>query len=284
MGTFLICSKRGRASPGNLAPSKSLIASLLLALCATPLLAQSPIAWPKGKIAAVVLTYDDALNSQLDVAIPQLDAAGFKGTFFLDGDLAPADMLRWRKAQSAGHELGNHSLFHPCPRSLLPDRKNYLTENYDVDRMLGEIAAMNNVLFGIDGASGRTYSVPCSQMLVGGGTDYTDALRKSGLAKYARTGGDQYKSVITDFKRLDVFQVPSWGPVDKPGANQLIAYATRVRDARGLGVLQFHGVGGDYLEVSGQAHQQLVDWLRKHPDIWIARFDEVMDYVSAHSR
>jgi hypothetical protein len=166
---------------------------------------------------------------------------------------------------------------------MLPDRKNYLTENYDADRMLGEIAAMNNVLFGIDGARSRTYSVPCSQMRVGG-EDYTDALRKSGLVKYARTGGDQYNSVLTDPARLDVFQVPSWGPVDKPGGKQLVAYGERVRQAQGLGVLQFHGTGGDYLEVSAEAHQELIDWLRKHPEIWVATFQQVMDYVSAHSR
>ena len=256
------------------------LAVLLVALCSQ---AQAQFAWPKGKVAALALTYDDALHSQLDHAIPQLDAAGFKGTFFLDGDITPADMLRWRKAQRSGHELGNHSLFHPCPRAMLPDRKNYFTDNYDVDRMLGEIAAMNNVLFGIDGASTRTYSVPCSQMLVGG-VDYTGALRKSGLVKYVRTGGDQYKSVITNFATLDSFQVPSYGPVDKPDGKQLVAYAERVRDAKGLGVLQFHGTGGDYLEVTAQAHQQLLDWLRKHPEVWVAPFQEVMDYVSAHTR
>ena len=86
-------------------------------------------------------------------------------------------------------------------RAMLPDRKNYLTDNYDADRMLGEIAVMNNVLFGIDGSNSRTYSVPCSQMRVGE-IDYTDALRRSGLVKYARTGGDAYKSVITDYSRL----------------------------------------------------------------------------------
>ena len=192
-------------------------------------------------------------------------------------------MLRWRKVQLTGHELGNHSLFHPCPRAMLPDRKNYLTENYDVDRMLGEIGVMNNVLFGIDGASKRTYSVPCSQMLVGG-VDYTDALRRSGLVKYVRTGGDQYKSVITDPRTLDLFRVPSWGPVDKPDGKQLIAYAERVREAKGLGVLQFHGTGSDYLEVTAEAPQQLIDWLRKHPDVWVATFQDVMDYVSAHTR
>ncbi len=244
--------------------------------------ARAQMAWPDGKVAAVVLTYDDALHSQLDYAVPQLDAAGFKGTFFLDSDITTADILRWRTVQRSGHELGNHTLFHPCPRAMLPGHKNYFTENYDVDRMLGEIAAMNNLLFGIDGVSSRTYSVPCSQMWVGG-VDYTDALRKSGLVKFARTGGDQYKSVITNFAKLDRFQVPSYGPVDSPSGEQLVAYAERVRAAKGLGVLQFHGTGGDYLEVSAKAHQQLLEWLRNHPEIWVATFQEVMDYVSAHT-
>ena len=262
-------------------PIRTAFVAILWAVFSSQTHAQ--ISWPDGKVAAVVLTYDDALRSQLDIAIPQLDAAKFKGTFFLDSDITPADMLRWRKAQRTGHELGNHSLFHPCPRAMLPDRRNYLTENYDTDRMLDEIRVMNNVLSGIDGASTRTYSVPCSQMLVGG-VDYTDALRRSGLVKYVRTGGDAFKSVITDTRALDVFQVPSYGPVDKPDGKTLIAYAERVRAAKGLGVLQFHGTGGDYLEVSAEAHQQLLDWLSKHPEVWVATFQQVMDYVSARSR
>ena len=36
-----------------------------------------------GKQAAIVLTYDDALNVHLDNAIPLLDTLGFKGTFYL---------------------------------------------------------------------------------------------------------------------------------------------------------------------------------------------------------
>jgi peptidoglycan/xylan/chitin deacetylase (PgdA/CDA1 family) len=189
--------------------TRMLLAAILLVSAAGQ--TQAQFAWPKGKVAALALTYDDALHSQLEVAIPQLDAAGFKGTFFLDGDITPADMLRWRMVQRAGHELGNHTLFHPCPRAMLPDRNNYFTENYDGDRLLAEIGVMNNVLFGIDGQGKRTYSVPCSQMLLGDGP-YTEALRRSGLVKYVRTGGDQYKSVVTDFANLDVFQVPSYGP------------------------------------------------------------------------
>lgn len=64
--------------------------------------------WPDGKRAAVALTYDDALVSQLDMAVPALDAAGFKGTFFLIGSkIAPEQIARWRSAAAEGHELGN---------------------------------------------------------------------------------------------------------------------------------------------------------------------------------
>jgi hypothetical protein len=149
--------------------------------------------------------------------------------------------------------------------------------------MLGEIAVMNDVLFGIDGQRSRTYSVPCSQMLVGG-VDYTDALRDGRLVKYVRTGGDAWRSVVTDAAQLDFYQVPSYGPVDQPDGATLIAYVERVRAARGLGVLQFHGTGGDYLQVSADAHQALVDHLRRHRDVWVAPFREVMDYVATRPR
>jgi peptidoglycan-N-acetylglucosamine deacetylase len=149
--------------------------------------------------------------------------------------------------------------------------------------MLDEIAAMNVTLSAIDGLESRTYSVPCSQMMVGG-ADYTGALRESRLVKYARTGGDAWKSIVAEPASLDLLQVPSYGPVDKPGAAELIAYVERVRTARGLGVLQFHGVGGDYLEVSAEAHAALLEHLRKSPDVWVGTFHEVLDYVATHSR
>lgn len=57
------------------------IITLLLCLCSLAASAQS---WNKRK-AAVVLTYDDALNVHLDNAIPALDSLDLKGTFFLIG-------------------------------------------------------------------------------------------------------------------------------------------------------------------------------------------------------
>lgn len=239
--------------------------------------------WPAGKRAAIVLTYDDALTSQLEIAIPQLNEARLKGTFFLDGDITPKQMIAWRAVARDGHELGNHSVFHPCPRAFFEDREHYATENYDPRTMLAEISVMNNVLFGIDGKDVRTYAYPCSQHIVGG-ADYTEALRRSATIRYARTGGDPYTAVVSEPRRLDEYRVPSWGFVDKPDGAQLIAFVKRVQENRGLGVLQFHGVGGDYLEVSAQAHRELLRYLTEHPDIWVDTFQTVVGHVVATRR
>jgi len=257
------------------------IACLAVFLSSQAFAAPKAMVWPEGKHAAIVLTYDDALHSQLDVAVPQLNAAHMKGTFFLDGDITPNDMRRWRKVTQAGHELGNHSVNHPCPRGMLPTQTQYVSDNYTPKSMTSEIAVMNNVLFGIDGKERHNLAYPCSQTLAGG-IDYVDTLHQAGLVTYARTGGDPYNSVVTDFTTLNPFRVPSNGPVDHPDGATLIAYVERVKTAGGLGVLQFHGVGGDYLDVSSEAHQALVTYLQAHPDIWVATFDEVMDYVTAH--
>jgi len=241
----------------------------------------STFAWPNGKRAAIVLTYDDGIQSHLNIAIPQLDEAHLKGTFFIKADnLTPKDMLRWRAAARAGHELGNHSLYHPCPRSILPQER-YASDNYTPENMVLEIGIMNDILFGIDGQETRTYDYPCAQWIVGG-VDFTEALRRSGLVKYARDGGDQYKSVVTDFSKIDPLHIPSWGFLDHPPGSQLIAYAKRVEDAGGLGVYMFHGVGGDYLEVTADAHRELLAYLQQHPEIWVGTFQEVLDYVMSH--
>jgi len=69
---------------------------------ATSARAQQPVQWPHGKKAAIVLTYDDSLHSQLEIAIPQLNEVGFKGTFFLNGTFPPEDVSRWRAVCGCG--------------------------------------------------------------------------------------------------------------------------------------------------------------------------------------
>ncbi len=76
---------------------------------------QSNQTW-NGKKCAVVITYDDAIDQHLDNAIPVLDSLGLKATFYVTAfsQSMQTRMNDWKQLATKGHELGNHTLYHPC--------------------------------------------------------------------------------------------------------------------------------------------------------------------------
>lgn len=231
--------------------------------------------------AIIVLTYDDALQSQLKIAIPQLDSAHLTGTFFLIGyNTNQFTIPGWRKVAQKGYELANHTLFHPCVINGGKGNPAKNSANYTVYTITREIAVMNNLLYAIDGKSTHTYAYPCCELSVGG-VNYVDSLRALRLVKYARIGGGA-DAVITDFKNLDPLKVPSWGVVGVTTGDQLIAFVKKVQLSGGMGVFMFHGVGGDYLTTPALAHKQLLTYLQQHRDeIDVLTFQQGMDRVAA---
>lgn len=247
---------------------------------------QARFAWPDGAKAAVVLTYDDGMDTHLDHAAPDLDAAGFKGTFFLPGhsESLAKRLPEWRALAARGHELGNHSIFHPClrtgPNGAVREwvRPEYQLESYTVERIRDEVAAMNTTLLAIDGETVRTFAYDCCDTTAGG-RSYVDTIRPLFLA--ARAGEDR---VATDVGALDPMLVPSWAATNVTGA-QLIAFAQNALDASGLAVFQFHGIGGEWISVSREAHQELVSWLASNRrTVWTDTFKRVMGHVVAEHK
>jgi len=235
--------------------------------------------WPDNARAAVCLTYDDGTESQLEIATTHLNQAGFKGTFYLQGDNITKDNLfQWRQQSEMGHELGNHSCFHPCSQSFDWIWPEFATEKYTIRRMLKELAVMNTLLFSIDGKEERTYAYPCAELIVGGDL-YIDSLRNSNLFIAARGGEDPGE--LKDMKDLDIFNVPSWA-VNEHSGEEMIAEVEKAVEQGAMLIIMFHGVGGDYLKVSAEAHEELLSYLSDHKDVvWTAPFLEVMKYIIA---
>jgi len=81
--------------------------------------------------AAASLTFDDALSSHVNSAIPILDRHGLKGTFFLlISNIHPKKASTWedwKRAVANGHEAGSHSLTHPL-LTKLQDKKQLQDE------------------------------------------------------------------------------------------------------------------------------------------------------------
>ncbi len=234
--------------------------------------------WPHGKKAVIVLTYDDGLNSHLDIAIPQLDSFGLRGTFFLYGHLSENRFADWKKTSENGHETGNHSLFHPCRLEDSAGKSpTFSSENYDIPSMIREIRVMDRLLFAITGKHATSYAYPCSETVIGG-FDYGESLKETGFFSCARIGGD--KTIITDFSNLDYFKVPSYSVNAGTDASTLICYTEEVLKEKGLGIFVFHGIGGDYLSVDADVHLELLQFLKSHTnEIWVATFSEVMEYL-----
>ncbi len=239
----------------------------------------------EGK-AIICLTYDDALESQLYIAIPQLDSLGLKGTFFMNSikgsteviGIAEPSILGWKKAAENGHELGNHTLFHPCPEKI-GWQKEIAIENYTIDKLLKEIELTNLYLATLDEKRKvRTFAFPCNNTVVAG-IDYSEYLRKQNLAKYARTGADR-TNIIYDLKTLNPMKVPSWLVEEGTTLTELISFVKEVKEKGKMGVYQFHGIGSPLFKVSPIVHRQFLDYLKANQaDYWVTTFSDAMDYV-----
>ncbi len=244
--------------------------------------------WPDGAEAAVALTYDDGIDAHLDRAAVDLDAVGLKGTFYVPGH-SPSLAKRleeWRAMATRGHELGNHTVFHPCLRKAasgaIRDWVNpeWILENYTPRRYASEVAAMNTTLAAVDGLSERTFAYTCCD-LTAGGESVVGGIRP--MFPAARGGGD--REVVANLKSIDFYNVPSWAVEDVSG-DELIAFVREAVDAGGLAVIMFHGVEGPYLSVSREAHRTLLAWLAAHrEEIWTDTFLSVTGHIrSEHER
>ena len=252
----------------------------LLGMTTLAVAADPPFAWPNGAKAAVSLAYDDALDSQLDTAIPALDKAGLKASFYLtlSSDVVKRRMAEWRAAAARGHELGNHTLFHQCSRSA-PDRA-WVTPENDLDKtgaaqLVAQIRVGNTLLQAIDGRSERTFTAPCGD-LQAGGENYLSLIKGDFVAIKSTPGG-----VFTDMATLDPYAVSVAAPSEVTGA-QLIDLLQRAARAGTMANITFHGIGGDYLSVSRQAHEELLNHLAANRDTyWTDTFINIMRHVMA---
>ena len=235
--------------------------------------------WPNDAKAAVNLAYDDALNSQLDIAIPQLDKYNFKGSFYLIlGAQSLVQRLEdWRAIARNGHELGNHTVNHAC-RKTQPNT-DWVKDWNDLDKrtieeMQHEIRVANTFLTAIDGKTTRTFTAPCGQWQVADG-NYLDAVKSEFIAM--KTTISSQPQPLSDINAHNVHVVP---PSNVTG-QQLITFVKQAAEMGTIANFTFHGVGGDHLKVSADAHQELLAYLHQNRDTyWVDTFANIMTYLS----
>jgi sialate O-acetylesterase len=232
-----------------------------------------------GKRAAVVLTYDDGLNVHLDNAIPLLDSLQLKATFYVSSYPGALDkrMAEWRKAANNGHELGNHTIIHPCLGNI-PGR-DWVQPEFDMSRytparMVSEIRTANMLLKAIDNKTHRTFAYTCGDKFIDG-VEYLNPIKNEFTGARGVNQGMHSKTDV------DLFDIKCYSTNGQDG-KEVISWVKEAIEKKKLLVFLIHGVGGEHsLNLSLEAHRELLHFLKTNEkEIWVTTMTGMAEYLS----
>ena len=248
-----------------------------------PCWAQSATAafrWPEGKRAAVSLTFDDARPSQVDTGLALLARLDARATFYVVPVHVEAKLAGWKKLVASGHEIGNHSVRHPCTGNFEWSRDAAL-EDYTLDRMREELVEANRRLEAMLGVTPVTFAYPCGQTFVGRGRATQSYVPL--IAELFLVGRGWLDETPNDPLYHDSAQVSgmSMDRMDFPAAKAMVESA---REAGQWLVLAGHEIG----HTGGQTTriemlERLVPFLQDPAnEIWFETVETVARYLKEH--
>ena len=219
---------------------------------------------------AVSLTFDDGHPTQLAHAIPLMDQAGVKGTFYLNpsGKNWMKRMEPWVEVGRRGHEIGNHTLSHICTSNLWGERGGL------EDRTLAEIetdilAARERLVQVAPDRKDWTFGYPCYNTFVGEG------LRRQSyvplVAKHFLAGRGPGEYGFANFPNVVDLACVGSTCCTRMGAFEMIGLVEALA-SRGLWqVLVFHEIDGSRLTTASWDFKLLLEYLqRRSKEVWCA--------------
>lgn len=264
-------------------PFKNII--VLLALAGTLLLNQlsygqqatPPYRWPDGKKVAISLTFDDARASQVLVGTSLLDKYGIKATFFVVPSAVKEHLDGWKKAVANGHEIGNHSLTHPCSGNFSWSRSNAL-EDYTLEKMRTDLQECNKQIESLLHVKADVFAYPCGQKFVGSGKNTKSYVP---LVADMFILGRGWKDEAPNDPRYDNFAQLTGMEMDGKNFDEILAL---IKDASDKGlwlVLAGHEMGeeGNQTTRLSMLKQLLVYAQDPANGIWIAPMGTVAKYI-----
>jgi len=243
--------------------------------------------WPVGVKAAVSITFDHAAPSQLDRGLPILDQHGLKASFYLDIPEAKKRLADWRKAVGVGHEIGNHTLNHPCSGDYSFERKRGekdALEDVTPEWVEKDFLAANEELKRMFGSEPKTFSYPCGEMFTGRGEEtrsYVPLVARHFIA--GRGFGMDFSNNPADCDLAKVNALAADGFSYK-------AFLKAIERAEASGdwvIFCGHGVGvkGGYPSISDLELEKLCAWLDEHrKEVWTGTVAEIAEYIDKARR
>jgi peptidoglycan-N-acetylglucosamine deacetylase len=230
---------------------------------------------PNGARVALSLTFDDSRESQLEVVVPILGAYRLRATFFVLPTPVARRQSDWKAVVENGHEIGNHTVTHPCSANFGFSRTNAL-EDYSLDRMEAEIDEASGRIERLLGVRPESFAYPCGQSFVGRGegrTSYVPLVARRFVAARgygSETANDPYRC---DYAHLEAFTADG---LDAEGLVGLVDQA----GATGRWVIMVgHDVGERGEQTVLIPSLEALCHRAAQADVWVAPLAEVARYL-----
>ena len=233
--------------------------------------------WPEGKKAAISLTFDDARFSQVDTGTALLDKYGVKATFFVVPSSVEQRLDGWKKAVANGHEIGNHTMTHPCTGNFLWSRKNAL-ENYSINDIQNEITECNTRIKELLGVTAEVFAYPCGQKFVGRDTNTKSYVPL--ISKMFILGRGWRDEALVDPLFCDLSQV-SGIEMDGKSFDEILPLIEEAKKNGQWLILAGHEMGEGGVQTTQLSMlKQLIEYIQNPSNqIWIAPAGTVAEYI-----
>ncbi len=239
--------------------------------------ASPSFAWPDGKRAAVSLSFDDTRYSQLEVGLPILDRHGVKATFYATLRSMEGSLERWCQASANGHEIGNHTVSHPCSGNFLWSRAHAL-EDYTLEQMEAELVDASARIEEWTGRPPATFAYPCGQKFVGRGAGVQSYVGL--VAKHFLVGRGFREEAVNDPTFCDLAQITG---IDFDGLSVAAAlqWLERAEQQGGWLVFAGHDVGESGVQTVLTSTLDAVCRYCQDPvhGLWLTTVEQVGAYV-----
>ncbi len=251
---------------------------LIILLSFFELYAQTPhFIWPEGKKMAVSLTFDDARDSNLEQGLPLFDEYGVKATFFIVPSSVERNLEAWKKAAKNGHEMGNHTVEHPCSGNFVWARHKAL-ENYTLGKMERELLDANKWIEENLDTKVMVFAYPCGQPYVGAGLyqeSYVPLVARHFLAGRNWLSEAPVDPFYGDMGLLNGMEM------DNKTFEELLPQITAAKENAQWLVLAGHDIGeGGRQTTTTKMLRQLIEYAQQEENgIWLAPMGEVAEYV-----
>lgn len=233
--------------------------------------------WPEGKEMAISLTFDDGRPSQVDIGTDLFNEYGVKATFIVVPSNVEKRLDGWKKAAAEGHEIGNHTLLHPCSGNF-PWARHKALEDYTIKQMRKELVDANKQIEQLLGIKPGVFAYTCGSTFVGRGKNtksYVPLIANLFLAGRGWLDEGPNDPTFCDLAQLTGMET------DGKDFDQILPLLENAKKTRSWLVLAGHDIGDSGNQTTRLIMlKKLIEYAQDPENkIWIAPMGTIAKYI-----